>query len=418
MSVFQYQGVDRTGKKVSGTLDVGGEGDLRMALRTQGVRPTQITRVNAGAGVSGGGGTAADILSLFGGKPKSSAGISVRLEILVLFTRQLQVMIGAGIPLVQGLDILADQSPDAGMKVVVTEIREKVQAGGYFWESLAGYPKVFPKLFVSLVRAGESSGAMDQILKRLCRYLEDADRLRKMLKSAMMYPIIVICIGVGVVSLMLIFVIPKFEEMLKTGGQELPAPTQFVINMSHFMGNNLMAIIGTLVVSAVLLQRYLATEEGRIARDKLLFGMPVFGPLTQKGGVARFCRTLTTLLAAGVNLIDAIDICRATIGNAVIEDAVGRLRAEVEAGKPLGTVVGSLGVFPKMAVQMIAIGENTGALDKMLEKVADFYEAEVEVVVGGMSKLIEPFILVFLGGTVGGMMIAMYLPIFKMAGGD
>ncbi len=419
MAAFQYQGVDRAGKKVSGTLDVGSEGDLRMALRGQGVRPTQITRVNAvaGGGSGGAGGTGADIFALFGGKPKTSAGIKAPLEQIVVFTRQLQVMIGAGIPLVQGLDILAEQQPHAGLKQVIIEVMNKVQAGGYLWESLAGYPNIFPKLYVSLIRAGEASGSLDQILKRLSRYLEDADRLRKMLKSAMMYPIIVISIGVGVVALMLIFVIPKFEDMLKSSNQELPAPTQFVIDLSHFMVNNVAMIIGLSVGGFYAIRRYLKTEEGRIFFDRILFRLPLFGSLTQKGGIARFSRTMNTLLGAGVNLIDAVDICKATIGNAVLEDAVGKLRAEVEGGKPLAVTINNLGVFPKMAVQMIMVGENTGALDKMLEKVADFYEQEVETVVGGMSKLIEPIVLVFLGGTVGGLMVAMYLPIFKMAGG-
>ena len=412
---FQYQGVDRAGKKVSGTLDVGSEGDLRMALRTQGVRPTRIIRLNAAGAVNQPG--VSDILTLFGGKPRTSASISAPLEQLVVFTRQLQVMIGSGIPLVQGLDILAEQQPHPGLKQVIIEVKDKVQAGGYLWESLAGYPKCFPKLYISLIRAGEASGALDQILKRLSRYLEDTDRLRKMLKSAMMYPIVVSGIGISVVSLMLIFVIPKFEEMLKTGGQELPLPTQIVIDLSHFMINNALLLVGGIVAGGFFVRRYMQSEEGRIFFDRILFRMPLFGDLTQKGGVARFSRTLNTLLAAGVSLIDAIEICKATIGNAVLEEAVGRLRAEVEGGKPLGVTVNNLGVFPKMAVQMIMVGENTGALDKMLEKVADFYESEVETVVNGMTKLIEPLVLVFLGGTVGGIMIAMYLPIFKMAGG-
>jgi type IV pilus assembly protein PilC len=400
MPEFVYQGVDRDGKKVSGKLDAPSEGELRMALRAQGVRPTKIGRAGKAA-----------VPKLGGAK-----GGGVPLEVLVAFTRQLQVLIGSGIPLVQGLDILVDQSTHARMKGVANEIREKVSSGSYLWQTLQGYPQVFPKLFVALIRAGEASGSMDQMLKRLSRYLEDSDRLRKMLKSAMMYPIIVVSIGVGVVALMLIFVIPKFEELLKGANQELPGPTQFVIDLSHFLVNNILYILVGGAAFGYLVMRYFKTEEGRAFRDRMLFRMPLFGNIMQKGGVARFSRTMQTLLSSGVNLIDAIDICRATIDNAVLEAAVGTIKAEIEAGKTLGAVVSRITVFPRMATQMISVGEQTGNLDQMLEKVADFYEAEVETLVAGLTKLIEPIVLVFLGGTVGGLMIAMYLPIFKLAG--
>lgn len=276
------------------------------------------------------------------------------------------------------------------------------------------FPKSFPRLYLALVRAGEASGALDQMLKRLSAYLEDADRLKKMLKAAMMYPAIVISIGVVVVAAMLIFVIPKFEELIVSNGGELPAATKFVIDLSHFMVGNWYLIIGGLVAAYVALKKFVSTPEGRIFMDRALFRAPLFGDMMLKGGTARFTRTLSTLLASGVSLLDAIDICKQTIDNAVLEEAVGTIRAEIEQGKGLSQVVAKLDIFPKMAVQMMAVGENTGQLDKMLEKVADFYEAEVEAAVGGLTKLIEPFILVFLGGTVGGLMIAMYLPIFKM----
>lgn len=402
MVQYEYQGVDRAGKKVAGKLEAPDEGELRMALRSQGVRPTKIAPVGA---------MNKDIFSFFG------AGQTVSTDVLVAFSRQLQVLIGAGIPLVQGLDILGDQSADATMKQIINTVKEKISGGAFLWESLQAYPKVFPKLYVALIRAGEASGSMEQMLRRLCRYLEDADRLRKMIKSAMMYPILVTSIGTGVVSLMLIFVIPKFEDMLKSNKQELPMPTQIVINASHFLINNIGYILGGMFLTFYLTKRYLGTPEGRAFKDRLTFRAPLFGELIRKASVARFSRTMQTLLASGVNLIDAIDICRATIDNAVLEEAVGKIRTEVEAGKTLGLVVGNLNVFPTMAVQMIMVGESTGNLDKMLEKVADFFESEVETMVGGLTKLIEPLVLVFLGGSVGGMMVAMYLPIFKLAGG-
>ncbi len=401
MAEFEYSGVDKAGKKVSGRLEAVNDGELRMALRGQGIRPTQVSLVGAKkAGFLG----AAKV-----GK--------VPLDVLVVFTRQLQVLISSGIPLVQGLEILTEQVTNANLRTIILTLKEKVSQGAYLWESLSAYPRVFPKLYVALIRAGEASGSMDQMLKRIARYMEDLDRLTKMLKSAMMYPIMVISIGVGVVSMMLIFVIPKFEEMLKSGNQELPVPTQIVINLSHFLVNNILFIIVGGVLFFFMQKTYFESPEGRAAKDRFLFRMPLFGPLAQKGGVARFTRTLQTLLTSGVNLIDAIDICQTTIDNAVLEDAVGKIRAEVESGKTLGAVVGKLGVFPTMAVQMIGVGEATGNLDKMLEKVADFYEGEVETTVAGMTKLIEPLLLVFMGGMVGGIMIAMYLPIFKLAGG-
>ncbi|MGK5084450.1 type II secretion system F family protein [Bdellovibrionota bacterium FG-1] len=401
MPQFQYQGINKAGKKVNGSVEAGSDGDLRMILRSQGIRPTKINKGNV---------LNTDLGTMF------RSGGSVSLEVLVGFTRQLQVLISSGIPIVQALEILLEQASDGTMRSTVAILKEKVSSGSYFWEALSGFPKIFPKLYIALIKAGEASGSIDQMLKRLSRYLEDADRLRKMLKSAMVYPIAVVSIGIGVITLMLVFVIPKFEELLATNGQTLPAPTQLVINMSHFMIHNIAYILGISGVCIYLLIQYAKSDEGRAMIDRTFYHVPLFGTIMQKGGVARFSRTMQTLLASGVNIIDAIDICKATIDNAVIEQAVSKMRADVESGKTLGVVIAKTGVFPKMAVQMISVGESTGNLDKMLEKVADFYEAEVENLIGGLTKLIEPLILVFLGTTVGGLMIAMYLPILKMAG--
>jgi type IV pilus assembly protein PilC len=403
MVEFLYKAVDKSGRKLQGTMDVPSEGDLRMALRSQGLRPTKIARFSA---------MNADIGVLLSGGSQS-----VPVESLVVFTRQLQVLISSGIPIVQGLEILSDQIVHKGFRNIVISIREKVSGGAYFWESLSAYPNAFPKLYVALIRAGEASGSLDQLLKRLSRYLEDADRLRKMVKSAMMYPTIVITIAIGVITIMLAFVIPKFEELLTTSGQTLPAPTQFVIDLSHFLVSHGLKLIAALGAAYWMFRKYAKSKDGRIVLDRILFRVPLVGNIMQKAGIARFSRTMQTLIGSGINLIDAMDICKATIGNAVLEEAVGTIRKEIEAGKTLGAVINKLEVFPKMATQMISVGESTGNLDKMLEKVADFYEDEVETLVGGMTKLIEPFILVFLGGTVGGLMIAMYLPIFKLAGG-
>ena len=400
---FQYSGITKEGKKTQGIIDAAGEGEMRMQLRAQGIRPFSVQRRSE---------TKNSFEKFFQENFQTVSHQSV-----VNFTRQLQVLVGAGIPLVQALDLLSEQTDDKTLKPTLETIRDKVSAGSYFWEALAQFPQTFPKLYISLIRAGEASGAIDIMLKRLTRYLEDSERVRKLLKSSMMYPILVMGIGAGVVLLLMIFVIPKFKDMLESNGQELPAITQFVINLSNNLANNAMYIFVGLGLFFYLTMRYVKSNEGREFLDRITFNIPVLGNIAKIAGIARFSRTMQTLLTSGVNLIDAIDICKATIDNTVLEEAVAKIRVEVENGKTLGSVVLKLGVFPAMAVQMIVVGESTGNLDKMLEKVADYYEAEVEVSAGGLSKLIEPLILVFLGAVVGGLMLAMYMPIFKMAGG-
>lgn len=403
MSEYTYTGVDKSGKSVTGKVDAPTEGDLRMILRGRGIRPTKIDRKTSAMENMG---------TMFG-----NAISNVPTEVLVVFTRQLQLLIGSGVPLLQALNILHEQQTHRGFQSVLAVIKDKVSQGSYFWETLLPFSQVFPKLYMALIRAGESSGALDQMLKRLGKYLEDGARLARMLKGAMMYPIIVVSIGVGVVAMMLIFVIPKFEELITSGGGELPEITRIVIELSHFLIHNILYIIGGIFATQYVIRKYLKTAEGKAMRDRLVFRMPLFGNIAQKAAVARFCRTLQTLLSSGVNIIDAIDICRATVDNAVIEESVKKIRSEVESGKTMGQVLAKFEVFPKMAVQMIAVGESTGNLDKMLEKIADFYDEEVEVMIAGSTKLIEPLVLVLLGGSIGTIMIAMYMPIFKLAGG-
>jgi type IV pilus assembly protein PilC len=402
---YAYQGVDKAGKKVSGMLEATEEGQIRMQLRQMGIRPNRL-------GLAGAMNTDLGTLFRGGGGAKTRLSLTQQLT----FTRQLGVLISSGIPIVQGLDILAEQALERGPRAVFNGLRDKVSGGSFLWEAMSAYPNAFPKMYIALIRAGEASGSIDQMLGRLGAYLENTEKLRRLVKGAMMYPTIVTCIGVGVIGLMMVFVIPKFEEILGNNGQELPLPTQIVVNMSHFIINNIWLLLGGIITSVFLIIRFLRTTEGKAILDRVLFRAPLFGSLMQRQGVARFSRTMGTLLVSGVNLIDAIDICQATINNAVLEDAVGKIRAEIEAGRTLGYVLQQIKVFPRMAVQMISVGEATGSLDSMLEKVAQFYEEEVEMAVNSMSKLMEPIVLVFLGGTVGGMMIAMYLPIFKVAG--
>jgi type IV pilus assembly protein PilC len=401
---YAYAGVDKAGKKVTGMIEAAEEGQVRMQLRSMGVRPNRLGLAGA---------MNKDLGSLFSG-----GGTTTRLTLMqqLTFTRQLTVLISAGIPIVQGLDILTEQALERGPRLVFGGLKDKVSGGSFLWESMSAYPNAFPKMYVALIRAGEASGSIDQMLGRLGEYLESTEKLRRLVKGAMMYPAIVTMIGGGVIGLMMIFVIPKFEEILAGNGQEMPLPTQVVITMSHFLIHNLWYILAGMITGGFLLLRFLRTAEGKATLDRILFRAPLFGSLMQRQGVARFSRTMGTLLVSGVNLIDAIDICQATINNAVLEEAVGKIRVEIEAGRTLGYVLQKIKVFPRMAVQMISVGEATGSLDSMLEKVAQFYEEEGERAVNSMSKLMEPIVLVVLGGTVGGMMIAMYLPIFKVAG--
>lgn len=402
MAEFNYSGVNKAGKRVQGKIEASTEGDLRVMLRAQGIRPTEIRKGSAGIRKE---------LKLFAPR----AGY-VPVKQLVTLTKQLQVLLSSGVPIVQAIEVLADQASGKGIRDVLVSVKDKVSAGAYLNEAIGAYPNAFPRLYVALVKAGEISGSLDQMLKRVGRYLEDTERLRRIIKSALVYPIIVISVGVGVMALMLVYVIPKFADLLRGTGQELPLPTQLVMNLSDFFVKNFFFLIVGLGIGIALFIRYVRTPEGKAFFDQALFKFPLFGELMQKAGTARFSRTMQTLLASGVNLLDAIDICKATIDNRVLEGAVGKIRTDIEAGKALGASIDRLSVFPKMAVQMISVGETTGNLDKMLEKVADFYETEVEAVVQNLTKMIEPLLLVGLGGMVGGLLIAMYLPIFKMAG--
>jgi type IV pilus assembly protein PilC len=403
MPTFTYEGVDRDRKKVKGSMDATAEGEVRVFLRSQGIRPTYLARAGTGANL--------DLGALL-----RKYTDNVTLAQVLSFSRQFQLLMSSGMPIVQGLELLADQSVGT-FKSIILDIRERVSGGSFLWEAFAVYPKVFPKLYISLIRAGEASGSLEQMFKRLCRYMEDADRIRKMVKGAMVYPIVVLSIGMGVAGMMVVFVIPKFEEMLKGTGKKLPAPTQFFIDLSHFMIGNLYPLVFGSIVTIYVLRRYFTSDEGRAFLDRVVFVIPIFGPLSQKSGVARFARTLQTCTTSGVSLLDALDICRMTIDNVVLEAAMAKIRSEVENGKTLGAVVAQIPIFPKMASQMISVGESTGNLDKMLEKVADLYESEVEMLAAGLGKAIEPFVIVFLGAIVGGIMIAMYLPVFQMGGG-
>ena len=405
MPEFNYTAADRTGKKIQGKMEASNEGELRMSLRGQGLRPvkisrTSITQVDLGSYI-------ADLLGTGGSVPPDR---------LMNFIKQLHVMITSGVPLIQALELFHEQETHPMMKKILATSKEKIKSGTYLWETFSAYPLVFERVFVSLIRAGESSGSLDVMLERCGKYLENSYRLKKLVKSSMTYPIAVVIIAIGVVSMMLLLVIPKFEEMIVSNGGELPLPTKVVIAMSHWFSSNFLLIAIITAISSYLFRMYAKSSEGKIVLQRFMIKIPLFGDLIQKNGVAKFSRTMSTLLSSGVPMVDSLEICKSASEHIAFEDALGEMKKEIELGSTVSTAMHRQKVFPKMATQMVSVGENTGNMDKMLERVADFYEEEVQNTVQNMMKLIEPFMLVFLGGVVGGLMIAMYLPIFQMAG--
>ncbi|MBI5068449.1 MAG: type II secretion system F family protein [Deltaproteobacteria bacterium] len=335
---------------------------------------------------------------------------------LLVFTRQFAVMIDAGLPLVQALDIIGTQADNAAFRTVLMAVKGKVEAGSTFADALADHPKVFDELFVQLVRAGEIGGILDTILNRLGAYLEKNDKLKRRLKGAMVYPSIVLTVAVGVTVVLLAYVTPTFEKMFKDFGGAMPGPTQFLIDLSHGLRDNWYLFVGIPVALVVAFRMTVRSAKGRRLWDTFVLKTPIFGPLVRKVAVARFTRTLGTLLSSGVPILDGLEIVAKSAGNRVIESAIMFVRARISEGKNIAGPLADTGVFPPMVVQMIGVGEATGAMDAMLNKIADFYDDEVDVAISALTSMIEPLLMVFLGGVVGGFLVAMYLPIFSIAG--
>ena len=334
---------------------------------------------------------------------------------IVIFTRQFSTMIDAGLPLVQGLTILADQAENKTFKRILKDIVRDVEGGSSLAEAMERHPKVFDSLFVNLIAAGEVGGILDTILQRLAAYIEKVEKLKSQIKGAMTYPIIVVAIAIIVIAVIMIFVIPVFQDMFSSFGKALPVPTQIVVAMSNFTKGNILYIIGALILFVFLFKKYRGTTGGRKVTDTLSLKLPIFGPLLKKVAVARFSRTLGTMIRSGVPIIKALEIVAKTSGNVVLEEVVLDVRSSIAEGQPIAEPLSENDIFPNMVVQMIAVGEATGALDTMLEKIADFYDDEVDVAVEAMTAMLEPLLMVFLGGAIGGLVIAMYLPIFGMA---
>jgi type IV pilus assembly protein PilC len=334
---------------------------------------------------------------------------------LVLFTRQFATMIEAGLPLVQGLDILSKQTENKTFSKVIVEIKQEVEGGSTFADALRKYPRIFDDLYVNLVQAGELAGVLDITFARLAGYIEKARSLKGKVKSAMVYPAAIVFVAVSVITFLMIFVIPVFAQMFQDFGGTLPWPTKFVIGMSHFLKNYILFAIPVLIVAVVAFKQYYRTEVGKRLTHRTLLKLPIFGSLLQKAAIARFSRTLSTLLSSGVPILDSLDITARTAGNKVLEEAVLASIGSIKEGQTLATPLAKYPVFPPMVVQMVEIGDVTGELDSMLSKIADFYEEEVDRAVEALTALLEPMMMVFLGVVLGFIIVAMYLPIFKMA---
>lgn len=399
MPVYTWSGKTRAGAVKKGVMEAVNEAAVMTQLRAQSIAPTKVKP------------KAKDILAginLPGGGPN--------IRDLVVFTRQFATMIDAGLPLVQCLDIQATQQPNKVFKEAIAKVKSDVEEGATFAESLAKFPKIWDELYVNLVAAGEVGGILDTILNRLATYLEKADALRRKVKGAMVYPITVMTVAIGVIVLLLVKVIPVFEKMFADFGGALPAPTQIVVNISHFMQAYIVyMLLATVAVFIAFFQARQRSERFRFRTDAIFLKLPIFGSLLKKTAVARFSRTLGTMISSGVPILDALDICAKTSGNRVIEKSLYETRTAISEGRTIAEPLEASGVFPSMVVQMISIGESTGAMDQMLSKIADFYDDEVDTAVNALTSLMEPIMIVFLGGAIGGLLVAMYLPIFKLA---
>jgi type IV pilus assembly protein PilC len=398
MAEFVWEARARTGEMRKGAMEAESEDAVNQRLRAQQLQPTKVKKK--------------------GKEFQFQLGTGVSSKDIVTFTRLFATMIDAGLPIVQCLDILQGQTDNKLFANVLRDVKSSVEQGATFSDSLRRHPKIFDHLYVNLVQAGEVGGILDTILNRLAVYIEKAMKLRRQVRGAMVYPSIVIVVFFAVLSILLVFVIPGFEKMFTDFGakDELPALTQMVMTVSRLFIGNFLYLVMALAGAFVALRSFYKTANGKRRIHKLMMNMPVMGPVLRKIAVARFTRTLGTLLGSGVPILDALEIVAKTAGNVVVEEAIMYARLKISEGKNMAQPLTETGVFPSMVVQMVGVGEQTGALDTMLNKIADFYEDEVDVAVSAMTSLIEPVMMVGVGGTVGVVLIAMYLPIFSIAG--
>ncbi len=400
MPTFVWEGKSRDGEFKRGELSASSEQDAMAKLRAQQVTPSKIKK-KAGKGFK-------FKLPFLGRVPTKQ---------IVIFVRQFATMIDAGLPLVQCLDLLGSQEPNATFKKIIFDVKAEVESGSTLADALAKHPSTFNDLFVNLVAAGEVGGILDTILNRLATYIEKNMKLVGQVKSAMTYPIGMVVVAVVVVMVLLKWVIPVFEKMFQGfGGAQLPAPTRVVVAIADFVGSYFYIIIGVVVGAVWCVKLFMASNWGRTLFDAFILKAPVVGGLVRKVAVAKFTRTMGTMVASGVPILDALEIVAKSAGNKTVEAAINYTREKIAEGRSMAEPLMETKVFPQMVVQMISVGESTGAMDVMLSKIADFYEEEVDASVSGLTSLLEPIMMVVLGGLVGGLMIAMYMPIFSMAG--
>jgi type IV pilus assembly protein PilC len=401
MPVYRWQGVSPRGETLNGEMEATSREAVIIRLRTQRIQPNASRIREKGKGLD-------YQISL------PTVGSPVKSRDIVVFTRQFATMIDAGLPIVQCLQILASQSDSKPFRKVIGGIKDDVESGTTLAEAIRKHTRVFSELYTSMVQAGEIGGILDTILVRLAAYLEKASKLKSKIKGAMIYPSCIVAAAVLVTATLLIWVIPVFADVFSSFGHRLPAPTQFVINLSNFTIEHVWYLMAVPVIAAVAIRYAYRTEEGHFWIDRFLLRVPVFGALIRKSAVARFSRTLGTLVSSGVPILDALVITARTAGNKVVERAIMMARTSISSGRTIAEPLTESKVFPPMVCQMISVGETTGALDSMLQKIADFYEDEVDNTVANLMSLLEPAVILFLGVVIGGLVISMYLPIFQL----
>ena len=398
MPKYAWEGRHPQGGFRKGELEGPDETAVRAYLRQQQIIPTKIVKKATEIKIT---------LPFMKGRVKKKT--------LAIFTRQLATMIDAGLPLVQSLDILAQQEEDEIFREIVQNVKDEVEAGATLAAALQKHPRVFDNMYVNLVVAAEEAGTLDVILNRLATHIEKMEELKKKIKSALVYPTMIVTVAIGVTIILMVFVVPVFEKLFAGMGATLPLPTRVVIGVSNIFKSYLPIVIGIVIILIIALRQYQKTEKGKLRIDAFLLKIPIFGELFRKVAVARFARTLGTLVTSGVPILESLNIVAGAAGNKVVEEAIMKSRISISEGQTISEPLAESDVFPMMVTQMIAVGETTGALELMLNKVADFYEAEVDVAVATLSSMLEPVMMIFLGVIVGGLVISMYLPIFKMA---
>lgn len=397
MAKYSYQAVNSIGKVENGKIDASNEIEARVKLKAINLTITQLSEVRALQ------------------QKQTTSTKKVKSKDLQIFTRQFSTLINAGIPIVDAMKMLGESGHNPVLKEAINTVRESIESGKRLGDAMAQFPGVFDRLYVNMIRAGEEAGILDGILDRLAIYLEKSQKIRNQVKGALVYPIAIVFVAILVIVGMLVFIIPKFEEMYNNAGKKLPGLTQIVINISQFLIHKFHILLIGIFGIVYLIYMFANTPEGKKELDRIFIRVPVFGDLIQKSSIARMSRTLATLLSSGVNVIDTLEIAARTSGNAVIEDALVRAKEAVTEGRPLASPLAKEKMIPEMVTQMIAIGEKSGMMDAMFAKIADFYEDDVEVAVKAMTSLIEPILMVGLGGTIAFIILAMYLPIFDMA---